>query len=235
MSRIKSRKVSRIPQFYDYAILKRIYLILENTNALTELEKIIMHLILNHALTYKELQSIKISDIDWRGKFIYIDKGNGYYRYVFLEKNDLIFLMRYIQEGKNSLSFKNHFYLLQKNGYCLNDYDYKKVIKKTGDILGVKLTLRNLRNTFIRYALDLNVSIIYIKKYLGLRSYSSLTKFEVTTVKYLSYSKNHIDDIRGKLSLEKKNKLQQNIQNLFDDSNSKINVLNLDKISPLIL
>lgn len=109
------------------------------------------------------------------------------------------------------------------------------MIKKTGDILGVKLTLRNLRNTFIRYALDLNVSIIYIKKYLGLRSYSSLAKFEVTTVKYLSYSKNHIDDIRGKLSLEKKNKLQQNIQNLFDDSNSKINVLNLDKISPLII
>lgn len=232
LSRIKYRKMSRVPLFYDYSILKRIYLVLDNSSLLTETEKLFLFFILNHGATYKELLSIKFTDIDWEGSHIYINDGFRV-RHLFLGKQELIYLTRYIQFKKGNIHLDKSLLLFQNKGIPMTEYEIKKAIKKISKILGQKLCLRGLRNTFIMYAIDLGADIIYIKEYLGLKSFSSLSKFEYINKKHFDYSLKHINFIREKISIKTKkteNKLNENLIRIFDKIDTVYKTSLSDKI-----
>lgn len=195
LKRIKHQVVKQVPKFYHYAILKRSYLIVENSNDFNDTEKLIIFLILNHGTTVNELLSIKFNDIDWKEKSIYI-QSNKRQRILYLQNKDLLFLTRYILNKRGKIDVKKSFILLQNSGVPYKKNVIINAINKLSKYLNTKITLTGLRNTFIMYLIDIGMDMIYIKNYLGLKSLTSISRFEYINQTYIKDTQKMINKLR---------------------------------------
>lgn len=195
---VKHRKYFRIPLFYDYSIIKRIHLVLENSSLLSPTEKLILIFVVKHATTYSELLGIRITDIDWHERMINIQKGS-HTRYIVLERRELVYLVQYLQSKKGSNSFKSCLFLFQDNGSPLKKYEIEKSLVKLSAILNQKILVRGLRNTFIMQAIDLDMNVAYIQQYLGMKSLNSLSKFRYVNKTYFETVQHHVNALRSNM------------------------------------
>lgn len=195
---VRHRKHFRIPLFYDYSIIKRIHLVLENSSLLSPTDKLILILVVKHATTYSELLGIRIMDIDWHERMINIQKGS-HTRYIVLERRELVYLVQYLQSKKGSNSFKSCLFLFQDNGSPLKKYEVEKSLVKLSAILNQKILVRGLRNTFIMQAIDLDVNVAYIQQYLGMKSLNSLSKFRYVNKTYFEMVQHHVNALRSNM------------------------------------
>lgn len=188
---------SKVPSFYDYALLKKICLYIKNSDNLNDAEKYFMCLLINHGMTIQECLSIEFKNIYWKERTIIIFKGINV-RYIFMNSDDLYFLIRYIMSSKNKINLYQSSFLFQVNGKPMTEYIARKAINKVSKVVERRIKPRMLRNTFIMASIDSGIDMIYIKEYLGLKTFSSLTRFN-----YLNHS--YFDQVR-----EIQNKLRTN-------------------------
>lgn len=196
LDRIKYRNEKRIPKFYSYAILKRIYLIIVNAKNFTNEERLYIFLILNHATTFNELLSIDFTNIDWEDKTIYIETSERK-RLLYLQKEDLLFLTKFILEQRGNIDLKKSFRLFQNRGKPHSNNNIVRALKKLSIYLDMEIKFTELRNTFIMYLIDIGIDIIYIKNYLGLKSFSSINRFEYVNQTYLNDTQRMINTLRS--------------------------------------
>lgn len=198
-----------MPSFYEYPVLKQIYIILKNSDNLNETEKLFLFLMINHGLTNKDILSISFSNIIWSEKEIVINR-NGIERYIFLDVDDLFFLSRYLFSKKFRINLYASPMLFQTDGIPMTAYDIQKALKKVSTLVNRKIQQRTLRNTFIIYAIDSGINIEYIQAYLGLRSLSSLQRFKYINQKYFGEVIELQNSLRSKIELTSLNKSKNN-------------------------
>lgn len=229
LDRIKYRNETRIPKFYSYSILKRIYLIIVNAKNFTNEERLYIFFILNHATTFNELLSIDFTNINWKNRTLYI-KTSERERLLYLQSQDLLFLTKFILEQRGNIDLKQSFRLFQYQGQPKSNKNIIQALRKLSVYLGMEIKFTTLRNTFIMYLIDIGVDIIYIKQYLGLKSFSSISRFEYINHTYLDETRRIINKLRfdSEISTVKNNV----IQNIFKSEYQQIKLTynNLYKI-----
>lgn len=205
----------RLPSFYDYSLLKQICLYIRNSKSLKETDKYFIYLMVNHGMTIEECLSIEFPNIFWEDRLILIRKNNGF-RYIIMNKEDVFFLIRYIVSQKNKIDLYKSSFLFQVNGRPMSDHVVQKSIKKVSEKVGRKIQPRTLRNTFIMSALDAGIDIVYIKEYLGLKSFSSLTRFTYLNQTYFSDVIELQNKIRGNINSNKEELIEMEGQDRSD-------------------
>lgn len=193
--RLKYRRIKTLPKVYPYPLLKRIYLISKNADNFTNEERLYISLMLNHAATFNEILAIKFSNINWEKKTIYIEVKERR-RIIFLQQDDLLYLTKYILDQRERINLQKSFNLFQTNGIPIKKKNLANALTKLSVYLNTKITLTGLRNTLIMYVMDLGVDTIYIKEYLGLKTLTSISRFEYMNQNFVVESKKYIDKLR---------------------------------------
>lgn len=214
INHIKYRTLQRVPKFYSYDYLKKIYLIIVNSNNFTDDERLFIFLILNHAATFTEILSIEITNIDWEKRTIHIQTPTRE-RMLLLQKEDLLYLTRYILAKRNQIDVKQSFKLFQTNGKPYTRKNIIVALEKVSKYFEVRIGFTELRNTFIMYLIDIGMNPIYIKEYLGLKSFTSINRFKFVNHTFIKEVQQLINTMRSVPKFKTHN--DNVIRNIFEE------------------
>lgn len=179
----------RLPIIANQSDINRFKLIIQNTNHLTQQERFIVKLVINHGVKGQIICNIQKNNIDFNKKLLLINYDISQ---VAIDLNDEdIQTMKTILQSNN-----NGEYLFYKRQRQLQPKDITEMFNRINKIYHLNLKPFTVRNTFILNFLNTGTDISHVKQYVGLKTYTSLLKFKTLTKAFQSHATTIINKIR---------------------------------------
>ncbi len=159
----------KLPNYINYNDLEILFNIPDKDDILGLRNLLILELLYSTGIRVSELVNIKLDDIDFDNKRIYIlGKGNKE-RYVLFGKicNDI--LMEYLEKSKNKLNKNSDYLLLNKFGNKITDRAIRMIIDDIVKKSSLKLNIspHTLRHTFATHLLNEGADLKIVQELLG--------------------------------------------------------------------
>ena len=159
----------KLPNYINYNDLEILFNIPDKDDILGLRNLLILELLYSTGIRVSELVNIKLDDIDFDNKRIYIlGKGNKE-RYVLFGKicNDI--LMEYLEKSKNKLNKNSNYLLLNKFGNKITDRAIRMIIDDIVKKSSLKLNIspHTLRHTFATHLLNEGADLKIVQELLG--------------------------------------------------------------------
>ena len=159
----------KLPNYINYNDLEILFSIPDKDDILELRNLLILELLYSTGIRVSELVNIKLDDIDFDNKRIYIlGKGNKE-RYVLFGKicNDI--LMEYLEKSRNKLNKNSDYLLLNKFGNKITDRAIRMIIDDIVKKSSLKLNIspHTLRHTFATHLLNEGADLKIVQELLG--------------------------------------------------------------------
>ena len=159
----------KLPNYINYNDLEILFNIPDKDDILGLRNLLILELLYSTGIRVSELVNIKLDDIDFDNKRIYIlGKGNKE-RYVLFGKicNDI--LMEYLEKSRNKLNKNSDYLLLNKFGNKITDRAIRMIIDDIVKKSSLKLNIspHTLRHTFATHLLNEGADLKIVQELLG--------------------------------------------------------------------
>lgn len=190
------KKEKKIPRYFEYNELLQLFEVPDINTSLGERNRLILELLYATGIRVGELVNIKISDIDYNRKLIYIlGKGNKE-RIVYFNDVALKYLNKYVNDGRVKLNKNNSSYLLLNNrGGKITTRGIQvvldKIIERTS--LNKNISPHMLRHSFATHLLNEGCDLLSVQELLGHSSLSATSIYTHVTTERMKevYFKTH--------------------------------------------
>ena len=194
------KREKKLPRYFEYNELEELFEVPDLRKPLGQRDRVILEILYDCGVRVGELVNIKVNDIDFSNKSIFIlGKGNKE-RYVRFGDYAKDALKMYLNDGYSILNIRNIDYLLLNNdGEQLTDrgvrYILDRLISKT--TLNKKISPHMLRHSFATSMLNNGADILAVQQLLGHESISStqiythLSTEKLKETYYKSFPRSH--------------------------------------------